>query len=432
MEQIDNMRTVLVGIDWARHGHDVVVTDRDGDRLWQGEVLHSGAGLDGLAGRLTQAGGGVAQSVWIGIEVPHGPVVETMLERGFRVFAINPKQVDRFRDRFSMGGAKDDVRDAETIASALRTDPQAFREVQLAPPLVQEMREYNRTLETLTNDRLRVASRMAEELVRYYPAFLSFGNELWRPWLLALWKRAPATEQARELSESAVESLLRAHRIRKFSAAQILQTLGQQPPSCSPGTHRGVVARIASWVAQLELLNVQISQTENHLSALAEEMGGTPKDASEVSDLAIMRSFPGIGPRNAATLLTEAHAMLDTTDAQQLRAVSGIAPVTVQSGRRRDPATGRTQRRPGLVVMRRARNRRLGNAMYHWGRVAAQRDPIDKARYATLRARGHSHGRACRQIADRLIDVLLAALRTRSLYDPSRRATAARMLAVAL
>lgn len=46
------------------------------------------------------------------IEVPHGPIVETLLERGFRVYVVNPKQLDRFRDRFTVAGAKDDRRDA--------------------------------------------------------------------------------------------------------------------------------------------------------------------------------------------------------------------------------------------------------------------------------------------------------------------------------
>ena len=33
--------------------------------------------------------------------MPHGPVVETLIERAFNVYAINPKQMDRFRDRFA-------------------------------------------------------------------------------------------------------------------------------------------------------------------------------------------------------------------------------------------------------------------------------------------------------------------------------------------
>ena len=42
--------------------------------------------------------------------------------RGFAVFALNPKQLDRFRDRFTAAGAKDDRRDAHVLADALRTD----------------------------------------------------------------------------------------------------------------------------------------------------------------------------------------------------------------------------------------------------------------------------------------------------------------------
>jgi hypothetical protein len=31
-----------------------------------------------------------ASVVHIAIEIPHGPIVETLLERGFNVYAINP------------------------------------------------------------------------------------------------------------------------------------------------------------------------------------------------------------------------------------------------------------------------------------------------------------------------------------------------------
>jgi len=53
-----------------------------------------------------------ATAIAVAIEVPHGPIVEARLERGFRGYAINPKQLDRFRDRFAVAGAKDDRRDA--------------------------------------------------------------------------------------------------------------------------------------------------------------------------------------------------------------------------------------------------------------------------------------------------------------------------------
>ena len=74
------------------------------------------------AGLMAASGGAEPSQILAAIEVPHGPVVETLIERGFKVHAINPKQMDRFRDRFTMAGAKDDSRDAEVMASASSSD----------------------------------------------------------------------------------------------------------------------------------------------------------------------------------------------------------------------------------------------------------------------------------------------------------------------
>jgi hypothetical protein len=108
-------------------------------------------------------------TIHVAIEVPHGPIVETLLERGFNVYASNPKQLDRFRDRFSPAGAKDDSRDAEVQANALRTDMRAFREVVLADAILVELREWSRMADGLTTDKNRLANRLREQLWRYYP-----------------------------------------------------------------------------------------------------------------------------------------------------------------------------------------------------------------------------------------------------------------------
>ena len=79
-------------------------------------------------------------------------VGKTLLERGLEVHAINPKQMDRFRDRFTMAGAKDDSRDAEVMASSLRTDPRCFRSLAVADPIVIELREWSRMADDLGTD----------------------------------------------------------------------------------------------------------------------------------------------------------------------------------------------------------------------------------------------------------------------------------------
>ena len=71
--------------------------------------------------------GATPEVIGVAIEMTQGPVVEALLERGFCVYGINPKQLDRFRDRFTVAGAKDDRRDAHVLADSLRTDRHAFR-----------------------------------------------------------------------------------------------------------------------------------------------------------------------------------------------------------------------------------------------------------------------------------------------------------------
>jgi transposase len=70
-------------------------------------------------------------------------------------------------------------------------------------------------------------------------------------------------------------------------------------------------------------------------------------------------------------------------------------------------------------VRRHACHDRLANAMYHWARVAVQYDPRSRAKYVTLRNRGHSNGRALRSVADRLLTVALAMLKTGTTFNPS-------------
>src|SRR5918999_5535295 len=139
----------FVGIDWGSKQHQVYVLDRD--RRWVGEraVDHDGASLARLADWLWTVSAGQPQRVAVAIEVPRGAVVEGLVERGFHVYAINPKQLDRFRDRHSVAGAKDDRLDAFVLADSVRTDQPRFRRLQLEDPQFLRLRDLSRAEETL-------------------------------------------------------------------------------------------------------------------------------------------------------------------------------------------------------------------------------------------------------------------------------------------
>jgi hypothetical protein len=116
---------IYVGIDWASEAHQACVLHHERGIVAERSFAHAGKAIVEFAqwlSGLTDDPGQVA----IAIEIPRGAVVETLVERGFHVYAINPKQLDRFRDRYSVGGAKDDRRDAFVLADSLPPISPAF------------------------------------------------------------------------------------------------------------------------------------------------------------------------------------------------------------------------------------------------------------------------------------------------------------------
>jgi len=400
----------FVGIDWASQKHRVCLLDAEGRCVGERDIAHGGSGLSELCAWLLEKTGVEPGQIAVAIEVPHGPIVETLLERGFRLYAMNPKQVDRFRDRFTVAGAKDDSRDAHVLGDALRTDRHALRRLSVEDPVVIELREWSRMADDLQQERTRLANRVREQLWRYYPQALELADDLAADWFLELWQQIPTPAKAARISEKTIARFLKAHRIRRFDAAAALRILRQQPLSVAPGTVEAASTHIRTVAARLRLVNRQIKEAHAKLDELCAKLEASaesePGQTREQRDVAILRSSPGIGRIILATLLAEAPEPLRRRDYHALRALSGVAPVTRRSGKQ------------CFVLRRLACNKRLENALYHWARVAMQHDPISRRRYAELRSRGHGHARALRGVADRLLYLLCTLLERQTLFDP--------------
>jgi hypothetical protein len=106
---------LFVGDDWAEDHHDVEVQDHTGRRLGKAWLPEGVTGIVGfhelIAGFLddhTVEDTG-AEQVLVGIETDRGPWVAALVAAGYRVFAVNPRQVARYRERHASSGAKSDA-----------------------------------------------------------------------------------------------------------------------------------------------------------------------------------------------------------------------------------------------------------------------------------------------------------------------------------
>ena len=97
-----------VGIDWGSQTHQVCEVSSQGQAAPPFAVAHSNKGIEALLSRMETLAGGDMNQVAVAIEVPRGVLVESLVERRAHVYAINPKQSDRFRDRYFPAGSKDD------------------------------------------------------------------------------------------------------------------------------------------------------------------------------------------------------------------------------------------------------------------------------------------------------------------------------------
>jgi transposase len=403
---------VFVGIDWATRAHEVCALDVERKILGRKSFLNSTEGLTALIDWLIELAEGFPAAIAVAIERPDGLVVEALLDRDIAVFTLNPKQLDRFRDRFSAAGAKDDRRDALVLADSLRTDRRAYRRVTQDPADVVMLRGLVREDDTLRIDETALSNRWRDYLGRYYPQFLELATDRIEPWLWALWELAPTSREAATVSQNAVADVLRRARIRRLDAATVMKALAGPAPRVSDATVAASVEVIRRLIPQLKLMHTHRRECGQRIEALLKALEaptGEAEGKDQHSDAAILRSLPGVGRIVLARMLTEAAEAIRLRDLSRLRALGGSAPVTERSGK--------TCR----VIMRRACSARLRFAYYHWARTAMQNDPRSKAHYHDLRQRGRSHGRALRGVADRLLSVAVAMLRKRKLYDKSLR-----------
>jgi len=407
----------FVGIDWATEKHDVCVVDPEGRVVARREVRHNGDALRDLFDELMKLAEGRPEQVAVAIETPRGALVESMVERGLHVYAINPKQLDRFRDRHNVAGAKDDELDAYVLGDSIRTDRPCFRRVRMDDPLIVQLRELSRIADDLTVELGRLSNQLREQVHRLLPQLLAVcaaADESWLWDLLAL--VAGGAEPAR-IRPTQVERILKNHRIRRLNVDEVLALLRQQPPWTTPGTQLAARAHIRLLLPRLRVALEQSRDCDKQIKFLLEDLASRPLVEGEIRehrDVSILQSLPGAGKTVVATMLAEASQPLAERDYHALRAQGGIAPVTKSSGKR--------SKRHATVSMRYSCNGRLRDAFFYWARSAINEDDASRAYYAALRQRGHTFGRALRSVADRLLRVLIAMLESCTLFDPERAA----------
>lgn len=394
---------LFVGDDWAEDHHDVEIQDESGHRLAKACLCEGVAGvarLHGLIGEhladLDDDAG--INAVAVGIESDRGPWVRALVAAGYQVFAVNPLQASRFRQRRSVSGAKSDAADAHTLADMVRTDRHQLRAVAGDSELAEAIKVVARAHKTLIWERTRHVQRLRNALREFFPAALEAYDDLTSSDALELLSKAPDPVAAARLTRTQIIAALSRARRRNQAerAEQIQAALRTEQLIQPPAVAAAYAATVRSQVAVLSTLNSEIATMQGEVEA---HFGQHP--AAE-----IYLSQPGLGAILGARVLAEfGDDPTRYADAKARKNYAGTSPITRQSGKQK------------IILARYVHNDRLRDALGRQAFTALTASPAARDYYDQLRARGKDHNAALRQLANRLVGILHGCLKTNSLYD---------------
>lgn len=388
---------LFVGIDWADAEHVYCLMDETGQTLASETIPHTPEGLETLLATIYMHAR-APQEVSVALETSQGLLVSALLDQGFVVYAINPKAVDRHRERFRVAGSKSDLRDAWVLATLLRTDRALYHPLLPDSEPAQELKVLTRDRAELVRTRTMLSNQLTACLKAYFPAFLDLFGDPDRPVALAVLRAFPTPAALRGGSLKRLEGFLRKHHHPEPGAkAQAIRARLTEPAFQPAPVILRTKARLAQTLAQ-------------QLRTLAEEIETYEAEIRRVlrthPDGELYRSLPGAGNLLAARMVA---ALGDNRDRYREAAVAqcaaGTAPITRASG------TMRT------VHVRRACIHPLRETLWQFAFCSLVRCTWAKTYYASARRRGKKHAEAVRMLSNVWLRIIIAMRRTHQRYD---------------
>jgi transposase len=390
---------LFVGDDWAEDHHDVELQDQGGARLTRARLSEGVAGIARLheliAEHLAEEVG--PEQVAIAIETDRGSWVQALTAAGYTVYAINPRQVARYRERHGTSGAKSDAADAHTLADMVRTDRHQLRAVAGDSEHAQAIKVVARAHQTLIWDRHRHMLRLRTALREFFPAALEAFEDLTAADALELLAKAPDPASAARLSRAQIAGALKRARRREIDdkTSRLQAALRAEQLRQPDAVAAAYAAMVGSLVRVIATMNTEIKTLEERVKACFERH----------RDAEIYRSQPGMGQILASRVLGEFGDDNDRyASAKARKNYAGTSPITKQSGKKK------------VVLARFVRNDRLADALHQQAFCALSASPGARAYYDELRSRGRGHHAAVRQLSNRLVGILHGCLKTNTTY----------------
>lgn len=390
---------LFVGIDWADQKHDVYWFAADG-RKGQQVIEQSPERIEELLAFLAKmAGGG---RVALALEKSRGPLYYALMGREqLLLYLIDPKQAAKYRESFTSGGAKCDSTDAALLARMVHERYRELKPLSLDDEPTRRLAALCQSRRQLVDERTSVKQNLMALLKIYFPLLLKLG-EVDSLLVLEVAKKWPDPREFRRLHPGKLATLFRDLVTKNEDRIREMVALVRSTPLITKDgpVIESLVPRVAAGAGMIDVLTPQIEKLEKAIDlAFAKH-----------PDAHLLEHVPGAGRAMAPRLLAALGSDRERyANADEVAVISGIAPITKQSGKTK------------IVVRRRGCPKFLKQTFHEFADAARKWCPWSRAYYQLLRTtRNMRHHAAVRKLARCWIRILYSVWKTRQPYDPNR------------
>jgi transposase len=396
-EENKKVKRYYLGVDWAEEFHQVWVSDPEGKKVVEMKVLQQPQAMSEFGAWLHQRKAEEIE-LWAAIEKPHGRIVDFLLDHGVVVYPVNPKALDRARDRFRMSQSKSDSFDAYVLAEFLRTDHAHLRALEPNSAQAQELKMLSRDHERLMRQKTRLLNQIGITLKEYYPRPLEVFGDLESTIARDFLKAYPTPQALSKLNRRGWDHFAqRDHHLSEARSTELWEKLAKAQLSIPEHVIRAKAKLLLALVVQLEALLPEVESYSDEVERFFVSM-----PAAE-----LVKTLPG---GKSGTTVAKLWAELgDANNRWQsfrhLQAEAGEVPVTQSSGKSR------------VVLFRFACNKHLRHAIYWFSFNSLRRCEWANKYYREQRAKGHSHPRALRALGAKWLKIIFVMWRDHKPYD---------------
>src|SRR6266508_2781914 len=378
MEKENKVQRYYLGVDWADEFHQVWVSDTEGKKGAEITIEQSVKGLSEF-GRWLHERKAEGIELWASIEKPHGRIVDLLLDHGVVVYPVNPKALDRVRDRFRMSQSKSDSVDAYVLAEFLRTDHVHLRAREPDSKQAQELKMLTRDHHRLGRHKTRLLNQIEVTLKEYYPRPLEVFSDLESKIALDFLQQYPTPRALAELTRRKWNRFAkREHHLGEARCKELWEKLNQPQLGIPQHVVRAKAQLLLVLVAQLKAL----AQAVESYSEEVERFFASMPAAN------LVKTLPGGKSGTTVPMLWAelGDAKNRWESFRHLQAEAGVVPVTKASGKSR------------AVQFRYACNKLMRYASYWLSFNSLNRCEWANKYYRDQRAKGHSHPQALRAL----------------------------------